>query len=217
MKSPHEFVNSFTDDRLITISQVLLEECYSTDDSLNSPYDSNYGIKTTRFDRQRNRLLDMPLQYPWLKPEDTSLKLVMSIDGAPFRFLSDDPYSPKKDYAKKSDGVELYCRNNTLLKGGVGEQGRLEVFKLEPSTPITWRFFCQESENEEGEREYDISFVGYDLYEEISCVWNLSDHISSGYVSSVDSKLEEAVQTESAKTTLPFSQERHAKKDDQEK
>lgn len=216
MKSPHEFVKSFTDDRLIIISQVLLEECYSTDDSLNSPYDSNYGIKTTRFDRQRNRLLDMPLQYQWLKPENTSLKLIMSIDGAPFRFLSDDPYSPKKDYAKKSDGVELSCRN-ALLEGGIGEQRQLDVFKLKPSDPATWRFFCQESENEDGEREYDISFVGYDSYEEISCVWNLSDHTSSGYVSSVDNNREEAVQTESAKTTLPFSQEHHVKKDDQEK
>ena len=213
MTIPADFIPNFSDDRLTTIAQALLDECYTTDEDLQSPYDSSYGIGTTRFDRQRNRLLQMPLEYKWLNVTNAGFDLVMNIDGAPFRFLSDDPNSPKKHFATSpSSDPETIQMEKFLQKG----QAELSIVQTNPNEPNTWRFFIISGEDADANREYDIKFIGFDKHHKIACIWSLSDYSNTGYVAPVDGNIEPSIPTPPARTTLPGKEKQAKKTDDRE-
>lgn len=212
MKTPTDFIPNFTDDRLTIIAQALLEECYTTDEDLQSPYDTSYGIGTTRFDRQRSRLLDMPLQHSWLGTTNSAFDLVMNINGAPFRFLSDDPNAPKKHFATSSTSKAETVQLEKFLQ----EQGELSIVNVSPEEPCAWRFFVIVSEDVDENREYDIKFVGFDKHSKPACMWSLSDHAATGYVAPVDGIIEPAVPTPLPRTTLPGEEQQNKKTVDKE-
>lgn len=213
MTTPADYISNFSNDRLTIIAQALLDECYTTDDDLQSKFDSSYGIGTTRFDRQRNRLIDMPLEHNWLNTTNTGFDLVMNIDGAPFRFLSDDPNNPKKHFATSASSKTETIQREKFLQQG---QTELSIVKTNPGEPCTWRFFVVMGEDAEGNKEYDIKFVGFDEHQELACMWTLSDHPSVGYVASLDGNLAPPVATPPARTTLPSEEKKAKKTDDRE-
>ena len=206
---PVNYVESFTADRLSIIAQALLDECYSTDDDLQSEFDSGYSIGCTRFDRQKNRLKNLVKDYEWLGITDPSNRLIMTIEDAPFRFTRDDYENPKKIASTlicdaESSQITKYTQQSQLSFSWGDE---LESFE-ESDKPIRWRFVVDvnESPEDKGSRDYEIYFVGYCKYDSPVCVWKYSEHLS-GYVTSTDSVLAEAVSLGSAKTSIPRKEE----------
>lgn len=209
---PSDFVTPFTNERLSTISNALLEQCYDTDDDLQSPYDSNYSIGCTRFDRQKNRLIDLPLEHDWINVVDPSNRLVMSIGGAPFRFTNDNYILPRK----KSSALISKSEYNQMTEFS-NISGQLEMkMELVDSVPNNekldlpekWRFYIDVIESSELDtKEYEIYFVGLNVIDQPCCIWKYTDHITSN-ISSVDENIPKKIETNRAKITLPNSKDR---------
>ncbi len=207
-KKPSDFVDSFTDERLTIIAQALKEQCFKTDDDLQSDYDSGYSVGCTRFDRQKNKLKRMALEYDWLNISDGSNRLVMNINGAPFRFTRDDYSSPKKRSSTAVSETEAI----QIEKFSASHQGSFnwgdDGSGESKEDVVKWRFFIDVIDAlDDGERDYEISFVGFNEVDQVKCVWNLSDNSSTG-ISSADEELPDKVTTEAAKTTLPVTEVR---------
>ena len=169
---PEEYVPNFTNERLTIIAEALLSQCYETDNDLQSENDSGYSVGCTRFDRQKNKLKNMSLEYSWLNISDGSNRLVMNVDGAPFRFTRDDYLSPKKLSSVKISDTEAIQIESYF----VGSQGAFDWdddTNCEAKTPIKWRFFIDVSESAEveNERDYEIYFVGMNLSDQPKCIW----------------------------------------------
>lgn len=213
MTTPADFISNFSNDRLTIIAQALLDECYTTDEDLQSPYDTSYGRGTTRFDRQRSRLLQMPLEHRWLNITNAGFDLVMNVDGAPFRFLSDDPSAPRKHFATSPSSDPEIIQMEKFLKNA---QAELSIVQTEPKEPIAWRFFIISGEDADANREYDIKFIGFDRHHKVACVWSLSDYSTTGYVAPIDGNIAPSVPTPPARTTLPREEKKANKADDRE-
>ena len=206
---PSDFVASFTNERLAIIAQALLDECFSTDDDLQSKFDSGYSIGCTRFDRQKNRLKNLAQDHWWLGITDPSNRLVMNIEGAPFRFTRDDYLSPTKV------ALTAVCETeSTQIKKFAREQQTSFNWEdeldndIESENPVRWRFVIDvnQSAEEDNSRDYEVFFVGYSRHDDPSCIWKLSEHVS-GYVTSIDSELAKAVSLSSPKTSIPNTDE----------
>lgn len=205
-KSPASYVSNFTDERLTILATALLQQCFETDDDLQSDFDSGYSVGCTRFDRQKNRLKNMALEYEWLNITDGSNRLVMNIDGAPFRFTRDDYLAPKKltsTAVSDSEAIQIKkFAQSKQLGFDWGDEKSNDDYNI-----IKWRFFVDVTESvEDSTRDYEIFFVGFDELDTPKCVWSLSEHASSGIAGTDDNKPEK-VPTKSAKTTLPNAEE----------
>ena len=99
MTTPADYISNFSNDRLTIIAQALLDECYTTDEDLQSPYDTSYGRGTTRFDRQRSRLLQMPLEHKWLSTTNA---------GFDFFIISGEDADANREYDIKFIGFDKY-------------------------------------------------------------------------------------------------------------
>lgn len=209
-KSPADFIPNFTNERLTILADALLEQCYETDEDLQSMYDSNYSVGCTRFDRQKNKLLDMPLEHDWLSTIDSSNRLVMSIYGAPFRFTNDNHILPKKKASVLMSETE-----NLQMSKFSNDSNQLSIPLIDPLSkqpdsdhPLKWRFFIDVIESGEmDDREYEIYFVGLNNIDRPCCTWKYSEHISS-HLFTTDNYKPQKVKTNSAKITLPDIQER---------
>ncbi|MCK5726949.1 MAG: hypothetical protein KAH22_09015 [Thiotrichaceae bacterium] len=199
---PSNHVSSFTDERLAIIGNALLEQCYETDDDLQSIYDSGYSIGCTRFDRQKNCLIEMSYEYDWLEIIDASNRLVMTIDNVPFRFTNDDYLFPKKKAALEVSETEA-AQFARLGNEPFQMELDLDYPNIDHNKPTTWRFYINVTQNIEDEvRDYEVSFVGRNLLKKPCCTWNLSNH-QIPYLVSTDNNQAEVVKTKPAKTTLP--------------
>ena len=202
--TPSDFVPNFTNDRIELIAEAILKQCYETDENLQSEFDSNYSIGCTRFDRCKNCLKNLALNKSWLSISDGSNRLVMNIDGAPFRFTRDDYQAPKK----RTSTIVSETEAIQMTKFSESQQLSLDwEDKNEDDTPLSlkWRFFIDVTEGfEADERDYEIYFVGLNEKDEAMCVWKLSDH-STNAISAVDSDKPKSVTIKPVKTTLPES------------
>lgn len=179
MSTPHpqHFEPVLTDERLNILAKALLEECYSTEDDLQSSYDSGYSRGCTRFDRQKNKLKLLALQHPWLTISDGSNRLVMAIEGLPFRFARDDHTSPRKPATLLVSGTEAIQREKFIIENqfemdfdGISHSERMRQ-------PSFWRFFVEVSESLEDGRDYNIYFVGFNELKEAVCVWEYANKV----------------------------------------
>ncbi|MEZ8096562.1 hypothetical protein ACED51_20865 [Photobacterium swingsii] len=201
-KLPSDYVPSFKNDRITILASALLEQCYQTDDDLQSDYDSGYSIGCTRFDRQKNRLKDMALEHEWLNISDGSNRLVMNIDGAPFRFTRDNYLAPKKQSSTAVSNTEAIQITKFSQSQQLGFDWSDDTDN-DLETPMKWRFFVDVTESAESdERDYEIFFVGLNSIDVACCVWQLSEHKSPA-LSSADDEKPQTVKTQPARTTLP--------------
>ncbi|OCH38837.1 hypothetical protein [Aliivibrio fischeri] len=209
---PCYFVPSFTNERLTIIAKALLEQCYRTDDDLQSDYDSGYSIGCTRFDRQKNCLKNMALEHSWLNISDGSNRLVMNIDGAPFRFTRDNYLAPKKQSSTTISSTEAIQITKFSQSQQLGFDWGDE--NIDNDTPNKWRFFVDVTEGLEGhDNDYEIFFVGLSALDQPCCVWRLAEH-SSISLHSVEGGKPETVKSEPAKTTLPNTEKRRKLSDE---
>lgn len=95
---PSVFQPQLTVDRLTTIANWFLEELYATEDDLVRNTDSPYTLGTTRFGRQKSRIVIEFLtgNHNWLGLQNAANDLVFTIEGIPCRFSNDNASSPTK-------------------------------------------------------------------------------------------------------------------------
>lgn len=96
--SSGQLPEQFNEGYLKLIASWLLEEYDATEDDLVRDSDNAYTRGSTRFGRQRQRIMNEHLsgKYPWLKVVNGGQDLVFSIHDIPCRFSNDDPDAPKK-------------------------------------------------------------------------------------------------------------------------
>lgn len=98
LPTPSYFQPALTKERLSKVSEWFLDEWHATEDDLVRDTDSPYTRGTTRFGRQRQRILNEYLKgiHDWLGVENSANDLVFSIGGVPCRFSNDDASAPTK-------------------------------------------------------------------------------------------------------------------------
>lgn len=95
---PSDFQSALTSERLSKVAGWFLDEWYATEDDLVRDSDSAYTRGTTRFGRQKQRIVNEYLKgiHDWLSIENSGNDLVFSIGGIPCRFSNDNASAPTK-------------------------------------------------------------------------------------------------------------------------
>jgi hypothetical protein len=95
---PSEFQPALTSERLSKVAEWFLDEWFATEDDLTRDTDGPYTRGTTRFGRQKQRIVNEFLSgaHDWLGVQNNTNDLVFSIGGVPCRFSNDNASSPTK-------------------------------------------------------------------------------------------------------------------------
>ncbi len=154
LPSPSTFNAELVSDRLETVSQMLLDELYATEDDLSRSTDSGYTRGCTTFGRQRSRIISeaMSGRYGWLGLLNGSNDIVFTIGGVPCRFSNDDPSNPSKDAVTTANRYQM----DFLEFASKGEPGR----------------FCFIIDRgQDGGSEPRVEFLGFTPSGEVACRW----------------------------------------------
>ncbi|MDF1895554.1 hypothetical protein [Rahnella contaminans] len=198
---PQHFEHVLTDDRLNVLAKALLEECFTTEDDLQSSYDSGYSRGCTRFDRQKNKLKLLALEHRWLTISDGSNRLVMAIEGLPFRFARDQHNSPRKPATLLVSQTEAIQHEKFVLESQMEMDFDGVALTERVKKPTFWRFFVEVSESLEDGRDFNIYFVGFNELKQQVCVWEYDNKVA--VVTSVDETRHEAVDLLPAEAKVP--------------
>lgn len=154
LPSPSAFNAELVSDRLETVSQMLLDELYATEDDLSRSTDSGYTRGCTTFGRQRSRIIAeaMSGRYGWLGLSNGSNDIVFTIGGVPCRFSNDDPSNPSKDAVLTVNRYQM----DFLEFAAKGEPGR-------------FCFIIDRGQN--GAAEPRVEFLGFTPSGEVACRW----------------------------------------------
>lgn len=154
LPSPSAFNAELVSDSLETVSQMLLDELYATEDDLSRSTDSGYTRGCTTFGRQRSRIIAeaMSGRYGWLGLSNGSNDIVFTIGGVPCRFSNDDPSNPSKDAVLTANRYQM----DFLEFAAKGEPGR----------------FCFIIDRgQDGGAEPRVEFLGFTPSGEVACRW----------------------------------------------
>lgn len=154
LPSPSAFNAELVSDRLETVSQMLLDELYATEDDLSRSTDNGYTRGCTTFGRQRSRIISeaMSGRYEWLSLSNGSNDIVFTIGGVPCRFSNDDPSNPSKDAVLTANRYQM----DFLEFAAKGEPGR----------------FCFIIDRgQDGAAEPLVEFLGFTPSGEVACRW----------------------------------------------
>ena len=154
LPSPSAFNAELVSDRLETVSQMLLDELYATEDDLSRSTDSGYTRGCTTFGRQRSRIISEAVsgRYGWLGLSNGSNDIVFTIGGVPCRFSNDDPSNPSKDAVLTANRYQM----DFLEFAAKGEPGR----------------FCFIIDRgQDGAAEPRVEFLGFTPSGEVACRW----------------------------------------------
>lgn len=149
---PSSFYTDLTDDRLGVVASRLLDLRYSTLREMTSPYDDNYTREGSIFGRSRNMLIDLALRggLSWMELINPGMDVTFRIGQVPCRFFRDDPNHPEKSGFFKRNAVD-------------------DLFAVDESQPVMWRFVVERALGEEGDDR--VHFVGYNVYQEKVSEW----------------------------------------------
>jgi len=154
LPSPAAFNAELVPERLETVSQMLLDELFATEDDLSRATDNGYTRGCTTFGRQRNRIMAEALsgRYGWLSLSNSSNDIVFTIGGVPCRFSNDDPSNPSKDAVLTANRYQM----DFLEFAAKGEPGR-------------FCFIIDRGQN--GAADPRVEFLGFTPSGEVSCRW----------------------------------------------
>lgn len=110
------------------IASWLLDEALATEDSNRRNSDNAYTRGSTRFGRQRQRILNEHCsgQYPWLGIISSGNDFIFSINGIPCRFSDDNPKKPSKRAV-----LEVHLRQRPLLEDAEPDEAARFVFVVD--------------------------------------------------------------------------------------
>lgn len=136
------------------VADWFLDEWHATEDDLVRDTDSPYTRGTTRFGRQRQRILNEHLKgiHDWLGVENSANDLVFSIGGVPCRFSNDDASAP--------------------TKRAVLEMHRFQMPLLEIAEPGEAVRFCFVIDRiDDDETKPSVSLLGFASTNDLVCQW----------------------------------------------
>lgn len=152
LPAPSSFFDELTDERLGVVASKLLDVRYATLRELTSPFDDNYTREGTVFGRSRNMLIDLALRggLTWMELVNAGMDVTLRIGRVPCRFFRDDPDHPEKAGFFKRNAVD-------------------DLFALDESQPVMWRFVVERALNEEDDDR--AHFIGYNAFQEKVSEW----------------------------------------------
>lgn len=165
LPAPSSFYPELTSDRLGVVAGKLLDVRYATLRELTSPFDDNYTREGTVFGRSRNMLIDLARRggLPWMELVNPGMDVTVRIGRVPCRYFRDDPDHPEKCGFFKRNAVD-------------------DLFALDESQPVVWRFVVERAMTEEDEDR--VHFIGYNVFQEKVSVWTYQS--GSSVLHSVD-------------------------------
>lgn len=142
------------EEYLRLIASWLLEEALTTEDDLYRDTDNAYTRGSTRFGRQRQRILNEYLsgRHPWFKVMNGGQDIVFSIHDIPCRFSNDDPDAPKK---------------RAVLETHVYQMQLLEAASA--GEPARFVFVIDRGPNESADPR--VVLLGFSNSDEVVCRW----------------------------------------------
>lgn len=154
LQHPSHFQPALTNERLSKVAAWFLDEWHATEDDLVRDTDSSYTRGTTRFGRQKNRIVNEYLKgtHDWLGLQNGANDLVFSIDGVPCRFSNDDASAP--------------------TKRAVLETHRFQMPLIELAEPGEGVRFCFVIDRiTDDETKPSVSLLGFTVTNDLVCQW----------------------------------------------
>lgn len=154
---PFDFQPSLKDEYLAQVANWLLDEWYATEDDLVRDTDGPYTRGTTRFGRQKQRIVNEFLKgiHPWLSVQNGGNDLVFSILGVPCRFSNDSVSSPTKKAVLEAHRFQMPL-----------------IEDAEPDKAVRFCFVVDTSLGSVGEPT--VSLLGFSSTDELVCEWRSS-------------------------------------------
>lgn len=192
---PENFSVDLTEERLKIISDRLLDVLDEAENFAQSPNatawvkgTANYGLPQGML-----RLMHEDESYPWITLANQTMDYTARIGNTLVQFVVDDPHAPKKAHRVKRNAVER-------------QQLGLELEDHNPDIPLIWRFYLNPMSNGV-DYSPSVTLVGFDINENVVCMWEHEDVISSPLSGDVAQPVEIETPVVSLKRSLQKKQE----------
>lgn len=164
---PEDFSDDLTCDRLKIVSDKLLDVLDEAENFAQSPNATAWFKGTANYGLPQGMLKRMheDKSYPWLTLANQTMDYTARIGKTLVQFIVDDPYSPKKAHRMKRNSVERL-------------QLGLDLEEHDKDVPLIWRFYLNPISNGV-DYSPSVSLVGFDINENIVCLWTHEDTVSS--------------------------------------
>lgn len=164
---PVDFSQDLTEERIKIVSDKLLDVLDEAESFAQSPNATAWFKGTANYGLPQGMLKRMheDKNYPWITLANQTMDYTAKIGNTLVQFVVDDPHSPKKLHRVKRNAVER-------------QQFGLNLEDQNPDIPLVWRFYLNPISNGV---DYSplISLVGLDINENVVCLWEHDDVISS--------------------------------------
>lgn len=164
---PEYFPDDLTCERLRIVSEKLLDVLDEAENFAQSPNATPWFKGTANYGLPQGMLKRMHEDdsYPWLTLANQTMDYTARIGNTLVQFVVDDPHSPRKVHRMKRNSVERL-------------QFSLELEEYNKDIPLIWRFYLNPMSNGV-DYSPTVSLVGFDVNENIVCLWTHEDIISS--------------------------------------
>lgn len=164
---PEYFSDDLTCERLRIVSEKLLDVLDEAENFAQSPNATPWFKGTANYGLPQGMLKRMHEDdsYPWLTLANQTMDYTARVGNTLVQFVVDDPHSPRKVHRMKRNSVERL-------------QFSLELEEYNKDIPLIWRFYLNPMSNGV-DYSPTVSLVGFDVNENIVCLWTHEDTISS--------------------------------------
>jgi len=175
---PEDFSNDLTCERLKIVSDRLLDVLDEAENFAQSPNATAWFKGTANYGLPQGMLKRMheDESYSWLTLANQTMDYTARIGDTLVQFIVDDPYSPKKSHRMKRNSVERL-------------QLGLNLEEHHKDIPLIWRFYLNPMSNGV-DYSPSVSLVGFDINENIVCLWTHEDTVSSPISSNIPKPVE---------------------------
>jgi hypothetical protein len=164
---PEYFSEDLIEERLMIVSDKLLDVLDEAESFAQSPNATAWFKGTANYGLPQGMLQRMHEDdnYPWLTLANQTMDYTAKIGTTLVQFIVDDPFAPRKVHRMKRNAVERQQLGLNL------EEHLVDV-------PLIWRFYLNPKSNGV-DYSPSVSLVGFDINENIICLWEYNDTVSS--------------------------------------
>ncbi|WP_339772125.1 hypothetical protein [uncultured Paraglaciecola sp.] len=177
-RAPEDYSADLTNERITLVSDKLLDVLDEAENFAQSPNatawfkgSANYGLPQGMLKRMHE-----DENYPWLTLANQTMDYTVKIGSTLVQFIVDDPHAPKKAHRVKRNAVER-------------QQFGLDLEEHDFEVPLIWRFYLSPISNGV-DYSPSVTLVGFDINENIVCLWEHEDVISSPLSGSIAQPVE---------------------------
>jgi hypothetical protein len=165
---PSEYHRDLTEDRLVFLAGLILEQVYLTYETNDSDYDDAWVQGCAIFGRVKNLFIELGMASDpsWLTLAKIGMDITPMIGAIPFRFATDNPEAPRKERILEQSSQEIEQ---------LGFAFEAEGDSLSSTGIYKWRWYIKKSYFPEDSPT--VHFVGLNDADVPICIWSYDEGI----------------------------------------